>query len=426
MRLRILLSTILLASGLLLFPSFVFAENDLSDGGVITAEQKAADLAKAKEEIDKINKEIAARKDKIKQMEEAMAKFQSSIDRKRTEAVSLKNQISILDNRAAQIEADIEMTKAKISEAELQIEALQISIKEKEAVMERQKKLISKMIQTINADDQKNYVEIMLTNKNFADFYGQLKYLESVYTDLGQSVKAMRELKDELSAKKTQVESKKKVYVDLSKELADKKYDLEEQTGIKQNLLAVTHSSELKFRTLLANEKQQYQAIENEMRSYEDQIRKKLAEQDKLSNLPVGNVVFAWPVPSHYITSVFHDSEYPYRNVFEHSGMDIRASHGTQVRAAASGYVARAKRCTVASCYAYVLIVHTGNLSTVYGHLSSISVSEDQFVNRGDVIGNSGGTRGTVGAGPFVTGPHLHFEARLNGIPTDPMKYLMN
>jgi murein DD-endopeptidase MepM/ murein hydrolase activator NlpD len=149
-----------------------------------------------------------------------------------------------------------------------------------------------------------------------------------------------------------------------------------------------------------------------------------LENQDKLQTEDVGD--FLWPVPSHVINATFHDPDYPFKNVMQHSGIDIRASQGTPVHAAASGYVATAKKCTLASCYSYVLVIHTESLSTLYGHLSAIYVTPNQFVTKGDIIGLSGGTPGAVGSGPFVTGPHLHFEVRLNGIPVNPLNYNIN
>lgn len=193
---------------------------------------------------------------------------------------------------------------------------------------------------------------------------------------------------------------------------------------MKMRVLTDTKSSEQKYRTLLESLRRQYQSIEGEIRGYEETVRKKLEEQKKIKNLGSASLL-SWPVPSRVITAIFHDPDYPYRRVFEHSGIDIRASHGTPALAAAAGYVARAKRCSSTSCYSYILLVHTGNLSTLYGHLSSIAVGDDQFVNRGDVIGYTGGTPGTVGTGPFVTGPHLHFETRMNGIPVDPTQYML-
>ncbi|MFA5174868.1 MAG: peptidoglycan DD-metalloendopeptidase family protein [Patescibacteria group bacterium] len=400
---------IALAAGLLCKPDFAFA----------------SEVGGSKEEIDELNQQINRRKDKIKQLEETIGKYQKNINEKRLEAVSLKNQMSILDNRTAQVEADIELTKEKINEARLEIEALEITIKEKETAIARQKRIIIKIMQNVNAQDQKSYLEILLTNKSFSDFYNQVQYLENIYTDLGSSIKLLRLMKEDLEAKKKQIEDKKTLYEQLKKDLEEKKNNLKEQANIKQNLLAQTHSSELKYRTLLSSLKQQYQAVENEVRNYEEQVRKKLAEEEKFKQLQeAGSVILSWPVLGRYITSIFHDPDYPYRNVFEHSGIDIRSPQGSPVKAAAAGYVARAKRCSNSSCYSYVLIVHTGDISTLYGHLSTVLVEADQFVNRGDIIGYSGGTPGTVGAGPFVTGPHLHFETRLNGIPVDPRRYL--
>jgi murein DD-endopeptidase MepM/ murein hydrolase activator NlpD len=235
-------------------------------------------------------------------------------------------------------------------------------------------------------------------------------------------VKALRLAKEDLDNKKKQMEAKKADLLALKEDLDNKKKDFQDQSYTKQNLLAQTQSSELKYRTLLNSLRQQQLAIESELKNYEEQARRRLAQQNKIEE---GGVALSWPAPSRYITSGFRDPDYPYRNIFEHNAIDIRAGQGTPIVAAASGYIGRATHCTTASCYNYVLIIHNGNFSTVYGHLSNVLVTTDKFVNRGDVIGYSGGTPGTVGAGPFVTGPHLHFEVRLNGIPVNPIGYLI-
>ncbi len=376
------------------------------------------------EEIDQLNKQIEVKKGKIKELEDTIAKYKTNIEIKRTEAVSLKNQMSIIENRIAQAEADVKLTTEKLDQTKLEIDSLNISISEKQNTIDKQKKMISKIIQNLHANDQKNFLEIMLTNSNFADFYNQAKYLENVYTDLGRSVKQVRIAKEDLDKKKSEAEDRKKTYDDLLSQLEDKKKDLNEKMGNKQSLLVQTQSSELKYRTLLESLRQQYKVVETEVSSFEAQMRKKMADQERYKNTPAKLGDFEWPVSGRYVTSRFHDPDYPFKRVFEHSGTDIRAPQGSPIRASNSGYVGRAKRCTLASCYSYILLIHNGNLSTLYGHLSKIVVSDDQYVNKGDIIGYSGGTPGMVGSGPFVTGAHLHFEVRLNGIPVDGMNYL--
>lgn len=394
---------LILLMGLLFNPVFAFAQTANSA------------------EIDQLNKQIAEKKDKIKELEDTIAKYNKNITQKQTEAASLKNQLSILDNHITKAQTDIELTQEKIKQAQLEIEALQLTIADKEAVMEKQKKIITQIVQNINADKRKNYLEVLLTNSSFAEFYDQLQYTTNVYTNLGKSIKVLRLVKEDLQTKQEQIKQRKKTYEDLKVQLEGNKAKLKDQSDAKEQLLVATKSSELKYKTLLTSLKQQYQTVINEQRAYEEQVRKKLAQENKLGD-SVG--AFFWPVPSHVINALFHDPDYPFQNVFQHSGVDIRASQGTPVRAAAAGYVARAKVCSLASCYAYVLIVHTGSISTLYGHLSRLDVIGDQFVNKGDIIGLSGGRPGSVGAGPFVTGPHLHFEVRVNGIPVDPMGYL--
>lgn len=396
---------------LALLTQCLFVFNPLSATATTTAD-----------EITALNKKIDEKKNTIKQLEDTIDKYNKSIKQKQLEATSLRNQLGILGDHIDKIKTDILLTEEKIKKSQLEIDFLKLSIKEKETVIDRQKIIIAKMIRDLNRGQDKNYLTIMLTNNTFSDFFTEIQQLETLQQDLGRSLKSLRLAKTDLETKKAAQEKVKAEYEKLKTDLVQKRLDLSDQTNVKESLLTQTVSSEWQYKTLVSSLRQQYQSIENEVRSYEREVQKKLAEKDKYSNVSPG--ALTWPTPSHYITSYFHDPDYPYRYVFEHSGIDIRASQGTPIVAAASGYVARARICSSASCYAYVLIVHTGNLSTLYGHLSKITVSADQYVNRGDIVGYSGGTPGTVGAGPFVTGPHLHFEVRASGIPVDPLGYL--
>ncbi|MCA1850469.1 MAG: M23 family metallopeptidase, partial [Acidobacteria bacterium] len=98
-----------------------------------------------------------------------------------------------------------------------------------------------------------------------------------------------------------------------------------------------------------------------------------------------------------------------------HEGQDIDAEMGAPVSAAASGTVAVAG---VQNGYGNVVYIDHGNgLSTRYGHLSHIDVSVGQKIMRGEVLGRVGSTGRS-------TGPHLHYEVRINSEPVNPRRYL--
>jgi len=399
---------LIIIGGIILLPhNFVFATTSSGDP-----------------EIDKLNQQIAEKQAKIKELEDSITTYKNKISQTQQQKTSLNNQMSIINNRVSQVSLDIQATQIKLDKINLEIQSLNLEIKQKQLTIKKQQEILGELLQNLRFTGGKSYLEIATTYQNFSTFYNQLQHLTVVDKELGRVTRAIRLAKEDLQNKHLQAENKQNSYTQINEELSGKKSDLQDELGVKKVLLTQTQSQEAKYKTLVANLTKQYQQIEGENESIEKTVRQKLQQQDKLGSLSDTGSKFSWPVPSKSISCYFRDQDYPYRNIFEHNAIDIRAAQGTAVRAAGSGYVGQAKTCATASCYSYVMLIHDNGLATVYGHLSKIIVGNDQFITRGDVIGYSGGTPGTVGAGPFVTGPHLHFEVRANGIPVNPLNYL--
>lgn len=131
---------------------------------------------------------------------------------------------------------------------------------------------------------------------------------------------------------------------------------------------------------------------------------------------------FVWPV-SGRVTAGYRDPSYFAFFGIQHQGVDIAVPQGSAVAAAADGIVFTV-RMGGARGYTYVLIGHRDGYATLYGHLSSVLVQAGDQVYQGQVIGLSGATPGTEGAGPMTTGPHLHVEMMRNGQRVDPLGVL--
>ncbi len=377
-------------------------------------------------DIKELKHKIEDKREKIEEIEASIDKYQQKAKEKRKEAVSLSNQMDIIENNIAQTELEIKKVEKRIESIDLKIQSLEEDIKQKEKKIEKQKEMISELIKTLNKDGRHKPIEVLAAYDNFSEFYDRLQHLKSVEQDLAKSAEALKETKKRLKQKKEQKESMKKKFEEMKEELNNKKQDLKEQKELKQRILDKVQRSELKYKTLVNNLRSKFQKIERNIRDIEQKMRKKVEEKKELRERIKGDpTTLSWPTQSRYITAGFHDEDYPFKHVMEHTGVDIRAAQGTEVKAAAAGYVARAKRCSVPSCYSFVMVVHSNGISTVYSHLSKVSVTEDDFVTRGQTIGLSGGQPGTAGAGPWTTGAHLHFEVRKDGIPTDPMNYLI-
>ena len=141
---------------LITLPVFVYTQIDGTGGN--------------KQEIDELNQQIAAKKDKVKQLEASIEAYKKKIENTRLESSSLANQMAILDNHIVQVELDIEATEQKLETLDLEVQALKLSISDKEKTITRQREIITEFIRTLHQQGDKGMLEVLASYNNFSDF----------------------------------------------------------------------------------------------------------------------------------------------------------------------------------------------------------------------------------------------------------------
>jgi len=373
-------------------------------------------------EIQDIAQQLKEQRDAIDEIRGKIDAYEKQIQTKRNQALSIKNELSTLTDRIDQTRLELELKRKEITELNLRMTETEKRIKAKNEEIARQKERISEFIRLLHQQNQKSYVEILLANDAFSEFFDQTQHLQSIEEDLGTIIKKMKAIRERLEQEQQDLESERADLENLRDELTQAQVDLEGRVTAKNVLLEATSADESKFQQLLTQVRAEQARINADIVGLEKQLRAKLEAAGDTTLAELSGEGFIWPVTSHQITAGFHDPDYPFRRYFEHPAIDIRAKQGTPVKAIGSGYVARTLDGGLG--YSYISIIHADGFSSVYGHVSCILVQEDEYVVQGQVIGCSGATPGTPGAGRLTTGPHLHLEVRLNGIPVNPASYL--
>jgi murein DD-endopeptidase MepM/ murein hydrolase activator NlpD len=375
-----------------------------------------------RDQINNINEDVQKKKGDLIQLNKRIEQYRSAVMEKKLESADLEDEIALLENRIAMEQLAIDIAREEIKSLEMEISVLDKQIKDQEAAMEQEKALLGGLARKLyRAQFGRSIFEILLANSSFSAFFDTLHSMTKLQLAVDDSLHRVRDLKKQLADQKADREAKRAESQDGKRALEVAKLELEDERALKDQILTETKSSELQFRYLLADLKSEQAEADSEIIYLEKALRQKLSLADRLGG---ENAVFSWPlVPARGLSSTFHDPDYPFRYIFEHPAIDIRAGQGTAVRAAAAGIVARSKNAGMG--YSYIMLIHNNDMATVYGHLSKLVVKEDTFVERGEIIGYSGGMPGTSGAGRLTTGPHLHFEVRKDGIPVDPLSYLV-
>jgi len=356
--------------------------------------------------VDQLKDRISDRNTKIQELEKEIAQYQDELEVVGEEKQTLTSEVKILDISRQKISTNIKLTQNRIDSTNYQIEELSLDIDDKEKNISKNTEVIAETIRTMNEIESDSLIEIVLSNKDLSGFLNQIETLQQFQSKMRDDVKRLTGLKEELVGTKTQTQTKKEELADFKGDLSDQKYVLDINRKDKNTLLSITKNKESNYQNLLDEKVEARKAFERELLDLESQLK---IEIDTSKIAKAGKGVLSWPLDKVHITQYFGNTKFAKSGGYNgsgHNGMDFRASQGTKVKAALTGVVtAVGNTDAVPGCYSYgkfLLIKHNNGLTTLYAHMSFISVKKGDTVITGDTIGYSGNTG-------YSTGPHLHF-----------------
>ena len=385
----------------------------------------------------------------LQQLEQENQKYQKILDDTKSDIAEKEEYKSALVSKVQVLDEKIAVTREKISSLNDDIKEKQDAYDKGLSEVEDQFDALANRLRILYMSGNATDLEIIFGAKDFSDLIDKMELVKSLANSDKELISEIQTKLDELSTKKKSLEADKK---DLETQQASLKSDQDEfnklisdNDEILKNLYASNSEAQnsLESAALQSDEIEakisQYYAAQKAAAEHAAQASQSSSSSSSSSGssssgssssgsssviVPSGSG-FAWPTPGFVSLSSewFED-----REVYNHGGIDIAGAGimGTPVVAAADGTViasnsscthnwGKSYSCGCGGGYGnYVMISHAGGKMTVYGHLTSLTVSSGQSVSRGQVIGYVGSTGNS-------TGPHLHYECRLNGVRYNPM-----
>ncbi len=352
----------------------------------------------------------------LNQLRQQIEQQQKLLDAARKRSATLQNQMDILQKQIQMAELQLQAVTTQIEKTNAEISRINGELVDAEVQIYEKKQVLREAIKESYMRRQTGILEVVLGSSDLSELISQLEYVTTIESRITGSLVVLKELNTTLKESKGKLETADKELKELQATKRLEQGSLQVQVGAKDSLLQDAKLNETEYQKRLADAVVEQQRLQQEIA--------RLAAGSRRDALNQGNYSLLWPVPSRMITAGFHDSDYASRFKMQHNAIDIATPQGTPVRAPADAFVTKAYD-SGGTGYSYIVLDQGNGMVTVYGHVSSINVGVGQFVPVGSVIGLSGGTPGTRGAGWLTTGPHLHFEVWLDGAARNPMNYLV-
>ena len=376
---------------------------------VVAQDAAATELQQIQLELAELNRAIKAARTEASAVGQQVAAAQAN----------LEAALSIFD--AAQ--ARVDETIARVQDTEQAVADLTVQLAGLEADLARTEIDLSNTESRLEDQAVAMYMEAsampaigLFSQKDAVSAATVIVYAGDIFSENEEIFTAFELLKrEEERQRQGVVDRKVEAQVQLVK-LEAEKAQLEVERNQANDALAAAQQEAAVVQSLLNEIRRNISAAEEHKDGLEADAERLEDEIARLqSNEGEAPGILGWPINGS-VSSPFGYRIHPILGVRKlHTGIDINGSTGTPISASADGTVILSQ--TYGGYGRAVVIDHGGGMATLYAHQSSIAVSVGEVVTRGEVIGY-------VGCTGSCTGPHLHFEVRLSGVPVDPMQYL--
>ncbi|MDQ4144589.1 MAG: peptidoglycan DD-metalloendopeptidase family protein [Actinomycetota bacterium] len=386
------------------------------------------------ERLESIEEKQERAEEKLAAAEDEQHDLEADIEGLDEARESIEARIETLDYELAGLDSEIAEVKDDLAVAQTKLTALNEELDRLGARLERRTDLLEAKAVEAYKSGPAAAMDSLLSATSMADLVDRVEYYEASLDAEATLIEEIAALEAQTDEKRDEVQKRKDAIAAQQLELEEDRAEVaavrEERAGVLEEKESVIAAKE----TLLADAEQrevQLQEWIEQLEADSQEIEAILAAQAAAAEAeaeapthtgappsgtpPAGGGELSWPT-SGPLTSPYGYRVHPiFGDTRLHSGIDIGAPYGAGVFAAGDG---RISYVGAMSGYGNVIVIdHGGGIATTYNHLSAFYVSSGQAVSRGAQIG-------AVGCSGYCTGPHLHFEVRVNGAPVDPMPYL--
>ncbi len=350
----------------------------------------ADELSDSQAQLEQINAEKA-------QIQQEIKENKSTKQSLTKELKELNGQIALQVNEIQALDVSIEITEEKINEAIANLDQLELEIAE-------QNKSLNERLRAMYKNGDSGFIDVLLGSASITDLMTNMDRVQRIYDQ-------DKEMLKKLETQHTLIEAKRQYLKSLQEDLeTNQSAVIDMKASLEENKSAVDAK-----RAEVEDNIEALEELEDQLNAEANAL---VAEILKLQgNGEFVGGAFTWPAPgASRITSPFGNRLHPIFKVYKmHTGIDIGCASNTTIVASNSGSVIKA---AWNNSYGYMMMIdHGGGIVTLYAHLNSFLVSQGDVVAKGQAIAKSGSTGNS-------TGPHLHFEVRVDGKYVDPTQYV--